>query len=162
LSQLPRLVQGYGKTWNSSNYDGVLIIVCDLDARCLKEFRQELLNCINKCNSKPVTYFCIAIEEMEAWFLGDFLALQKAYPKTKISVLQTYKLDSICGTWEKLADAILKGGYKKLKEKGGNAIGKEKSIWAEKIAPYIDIDKNASPSFRYFRNRLRGISKHQN
>lgn len=158
LSQLPRLVQGYGKTWNSSNYNGVLIIVCDLDKRCLKKFRQELLDCVNKCNSKPLTYFCIAIEEMEAWFLGDFSAIQKAYPKTKLQVLQTYKQDSICDTWEKLADAIFKGGYQKLSQQGGNAIGTEKSNWAEKITPYIDVDKNVSPSFRYFTEKLRQLS----
>lgn len=158
LDQLPRLIEGYGKTWASSNYTATLIVICDLDNRCLKIFRQELLNCVNKCNSKPITYFCIAIEEMEAWFLGDFSAIQKAYPKTKLRVLQTYKPDNICGTWEKLADAIFKGGSKKLQQDNWSAIGKEKSIWAEKIAPHIDINKNASPSFHYFRDKLRKFS----
>lgn len=158
LDQLPRLLEGYGKTWNSSNYSAILIIVCDLDKRCFKKFREELLNCVNQCQTKPEFYFCIAIEEMEAWFLGDFSAIQKSYPNAKINILQTYTPDSICDTWEKLADAIFKGGCSKLQKQGQQAIGKEKYIWAETITPHININQNASPSFRYFRDKLKKLS----
>ena len=43
--RLPQLIQGYGKTFASypPNYHAVLIIICDLDDRCLSAFRQELL-----------------------------------------------------------------------------------------------------------------------
>ena len=36
-------------------------------------------------------------------------------------------------------------------------IGKEKSTWAEKIAPEMNVDKNASPSFCYFRDKIREL-----
>lgn len=59
--------------------------------------------------------FCIAVEEMEAWLMGDREALLCAYPKAKESVLKEYKQDSICGTWEVLANAVYKCGLKKMK-----------------------------------------------
>lgn len=136
LDQLPRLLEGYGKTWNSSHYSAILIIVCDLDKRCLKEFRKELFDCVNQCQSKPKFYFCIAIEEMEAWFLGDFSAIQKSYPNAKINILQTYTIDSICGTWEKLADAIFRGGCSKLQNKNTKPLAK-KNVFGLKLLPHI-------------------------
>ncbi|MGC9314486.1 MAG: hypothetical protein ACP5G4_02525, partial [bacterium] len=66
--------------------------------------------------------------------------------------------DSICGTWETLADAIYPGGAAKLSEKGWQTIGKEKASWAKKICPHMVIDNNHSPSFSYFRNMLRVLT----
>jgi hypothetical protein len=156
LEQLPRLVRGYGKTFASypANYPAAVILICDLDDKCLKEFRQELFDILNACERRPETRFCIAIEEGEAWFLGDMPAVKSAYPKAKDVVLNGYVNDSICGTWEKLADAVFPGGASKLSAKGWQAVGKEKSVWAEKIAPLMDVDKNASPSFNYFRTKI--------
>lgn len=88
LDQLPRLIQGYAKTFSGTlNCSIVLIVVCDLDNRCLSDFRKELFDCVNKCNPKLETHFCIAIEEGEAWYLGDLKAVKKAYPNAKSSVL---------------------------------------------------------------------------
>ena len=161
LSKLPNLLQGYGKTFASypSSYQVVVIIVCDLDNRCLKAFRQELFFILNNCNPQPNTRFCIAIEEGEAWLLGDINAIKSTYPKAKDSVLQSYKNDSICGTWECLANAIYPGGSTKLSELGWQAVGKHKAEWAERITPYMDVSKNVSQSFNYFRKKLLELSK---
>jgi hypothetical protein len=112
-------------------------------------------------NPKPKTRFCVAIEENEAWFLGDISAIKKAYPKAKDSVLNTYINDSICGTWEKLADAIFPGGSTSLSKKGWQAIGTEKSKWAEKITPHMNVNNNASPSFRYFQTKIMELIEKQ-
>ncbi len=158
LDQLPRFVQGYGKTFAGyGNYPVALIIVCDLDSQCLSVFRRELLDCVDKCDPKPKTQFCIAIEEGEAWYLGDLTAVKKAYPSAKSAVLDAYTNDSICGTWEKLADAVFPGGSRKLSNLGGQT-GEEKTTWAKKISPFMDVDNNLSPSFRYFRDKLRCLS----
>ncbi len=158
LDQLPKLIQGHGKTFSGfPNYSAALIFICDLDDRCMSAFRQELLDCVDKCNPKPETYFCIAIEEGEAWYLGDLEAVKKAYPSAKSAILNAYTNDSICGTWEKLADAVFIGGSAKL-SKLTRQIGQEKAIWAEKISVHMDVDRNLSPSFCYFRDKLRHTS----
>ncbi len=160
LDQLPRLLRGYGNTFANYPDDSpaAVILVCDLDNKCLKAFRQELLEMLNACNPKPETRFCIAIEEGEAWFLGDIQAIEAAYPKAKVSVLNAYKNDAICGTWERLADAVFPGGAPSLSVKGWRAIGAEKSVWSERVAPYMDVANNLSPSFCYFKEKLQGLA----
>ena len=156
LHLLPKLLRGYGKTYAgyTTNYPAVVILVCDLDDRCLKAFRQELLSVLHSCNPQPPTRFCIAVEEGEAWLLGDIPAIKIAYPAAKADVLGRYKSDSICGTWELLADAVCPGGSSGLIKKGWQAVGREKSTWSEKIAPRMDVAANTSPSFQYFRSEL--------
>jgi hypothetical protein len=160
LAKLPGIVQAYGKEFSQypPDYPAVLIVICDLDDETLSAFRQELLDVVDRCNPKPKTEFCIAIEEGEAWYLGDFAAIKKAYPKAKQKVLDSYTNDSICGTWEKLADAVYSGGSKELSKLRGQGVGKEKSNWAKKIPPHMDVDNNLSPSFCYFREKLRGLT----
>ena len=159
LDRLPELLKGYGNTYasNPAKYSTVLIVVCDLDDKCLKTFRQKLLVLLNACNPKIETRFCIAVEEGEAWFLGDISAIKAAYPKAKNNVLNNYKNDSICGTWELLAEAVFTGGLRALKKEDKQAVGREKSIWAQKITPYMNVEQNASPSFRYFRDKIREL-----
>lgn len=121
LDQLPRLLRGYGTTFANypQGYLPAVILVCDLDDKCLKVFRQELFNILDICNPKPEIRFCIAVEEGEAWFLGNILAIKAAYPKAKDIVLNAYINDSICGAWERLADAVYNGGSTALSAKGG-------------------------------------------
>ena len=159
LNQLPRLLRGYGNTYANypSNFQAVLVVICDLDNECLKTFRQELFSVLNACKPKPETRFCIAIEEGEAWLLGDIAAIKKAYLNANDKFLYDYQNDTICGTWELLADAIYVGGAKKLKNQPWYVIGQIKSEWAKQITPHIDIDRNKSPSFCYFRDMIREL-----
>ena len=156
LQNLPRLLRGYGKTFPDYPEDcpAAIILICDLDNKCLKAFRKELDAILASCNPKPETRFCIAIEEGEAWLLGDIPAIKTAYPKAKEAVLNHYENDSICGTWERLADAVFPGGSSALLGKGPLAIGAEKSKWAEKITPHMSETDNKSPSFAYFRSKI--------
>ena len=159
LNALPKMLRAYGKTFagDPKNYPAAVIVVCDLDDKCLKIFRQELFRVLNACNPRPVTRFCIAIEEGEAWLLGDIPAIKTAYPNARDNVLNGYTNDAICGTWELLADAISQGGATGLKNKGWQAVGKEKSIWATRIAPHMNINNNKSPSFCYFRQKIQEL-----
>lgn len=157
LTKLPRLIAGYGQAYQNSK-EIALVVICDLDDKCLKDFRKQLLDMLDQIKQKPFhTVFCIAIEEGEAWYLGDLEAIRKAYPRAKNSVLSNYVNDSICGTWEKLADAIYKGGAKALSQQGWVGVGKEKSLWATNITPHMNIDENKSPSFKYFYGKLAEI-----
>jgi hypothetical protein len=160
LDQLPKLLRGYGNAFahHPNDYQATVVLVCDLDSKDLVQFLGELNQVLAECNPSPATQFCIAIEEGEAWFLGDIAAVKAAYPKAKDSVLSNYRNDSICGTWEMLADAVYKGGAQALAGQGWQKVGAEKSAWAEKISPHMDVTNNASPSFCFFRDRLRELA----
>ena len=150
LDQLPRLLQGYGKT---PGIDAV-VVVLDTDRRNCKDFLQELTALAQGCNPAPRTLFRLAVEEMEAWYLGDREALLKAYPRAKREVLDRYEQDSVCGTWELLADAVHAGGVAAIKKAGWPLPGQIKHEWAEKIGPFMNLDDNTSPSFGKFRDGL--------
>jgi len=153
LDQLPRLLRGYGK---SPGYDAV-VVVLDSDRRDCKAFLQELKSVADQCNPAPHTLFRLAIEEIEAWYLGDRLALLKAFPRAKREVLDRYEQDSVCGTWELLADAIHVGGAAAIKKTGWPLPGQLKHEWAEKIGPFMNLHQNASPSFGKFRDGLSAL-----
>lgn len=153
LEQLHRLLSGYGKT---PGMDAV-VIVCDSDRRDCKEFLAELNAVLRRCDPAPNTLFRLAIEEMEAWFLGDRKALFDAYPRAKKDVLKRYTQDSVCGTWELLADAVHPGGLKEVRKTGFWLSGQLKHDWAEKIGPGMDVEHNQSPSFGKFRDGLRRV-----
>lgn len=148
LDQLPRLLQGYGKT---PGIDAV-VVVLDTDRRDCKAFLQELLSVANQCNPAPNTMFRLAIEEMEAWYLGDRAALLNAFPRAKREVLDRYVQDSVCGTWELLADAVHAGGAAAIKKAGWMESGQFKHELAEKIGPFMSLHQNTSPSFGKFRD----------
>ena len=129
-----------------------LIIVLDNDENDPEEFKSQLNN-VADMNSIQMDYvFCIAIEEIEAWLLGDESAIQKAYPKYKKNVLHDYQQDNICGTWEVLADVVYKGGMHEIKMKKMSymEIGKLKSEWADRIGSQMIFANNKSPSFIFF------------
>jgi hypothetical protein len=160
LEQLPKLLRGYGAAFAKypRGYSAAVVVVCDLDDRCLKLFRDELLNILEKCRPKPASRFCIAVEEGEAWLLGDIPAIKAAYPHADDEILDSYRNDAICGTWEKLADSIETGGANELSKKAWYEIGRAKSKWAEAIAPHMDVEQNASPSFNYFRQKIAALA----
>lgn len=128
LDRLPRLLRGYGNIFASypSDYPACLIVVCDLDDRCLKSLRRELDSVLDACQTEPETRFCIAVEEGEAWLLGDISAVKRAYPGAKDQVLRNYINDSICGTWEYLADVVYPGGRTALLKEGMAVCGSGK------------------------------------
>jgi hypothetical protein len=152
LDQLPRLLTGYGKTFAGygPHYQAAVIVVCDLDRRSRDDFEEELRALVARVDPCPEHAFCLAIEEGEAWLLGDIPAIKLAYPRAKDTVLNGYVNDSICGTWELLADALFAGGAEALKVKGWKEVGTEKSRWAEAITPHMVLDENLSPSFNNF------------
>ena len=155
LDNLPRLLRGYGKSLTDSSS---VIVVVDLDDKDCIVFKQELLVVLNTCNPRPKTLFRIAIEEGEAWLLGDRAAVKSAYPNAKDAILNGYIQDSICGTWEVLADAVHSGGSKLLKKLGYPAAGMEKCEWARNIAPYLDVSSNQSKSFQVFRDGVKKLA----
>ena len=155
LDRLPSVLRGYGKSLPDSC---AVVVVVDLDDRDCMEFKRELLDVLDACDPSPRTLFRIAIEESEAWLLGDRDAMKAAYSDAKDAILDGYVQDSVYGTWETLADAIHAGGSANLKTSGYPDIGIAKCDWARAIAPHMDVDRNRSTSFWVFRDGVRSLA----
>ncbi len=154
LNNLPRLLRGYGQTPGID----ALVVVMDSDRRDCGELLSELQSCA-AANLFPVrAVFRIAIEETEAWLLSDRDAVLRAYPRAKRPLLERYEPDSICDTWEMLADAVHPGGRAALGSGGYAETGALKSEWARKIGPQLDLANPKSPSFRKLLTTLRDLA----
>ncbi|UYZ62713.1 DUF4276 family protein [Hymenobacter weizhouensis] len=90
----------------------------------------------------------LAMQELEAWFLGDREAIQAAYPRVRPQHFSglPHDPDTIADTWETLWRVLQEGGYYRT--------GKAKIEWAETIAPHLNPERNMSASFQYFRQGL--------
>ncbi len=154
LAQVPRLLAGYSKT---PGIDAV-VVVLDTDRRNCQAFLAELKAVAAARAPALNTMFRLAIEEMEAWYLGDRAALLAAYPRAKNAVLDRYEQDTVCGTWELLADALHPGGSTAVKTAGWPLPGQIKHEWARAVGPLMDLEVNESPSFRKFRDGVRRLA----
>jgi hypothetical protein len=154
LDQLPRLLRGYVRT---PGIDAV-VVVLDVDDRDCGQFLTELRSLAESCGASHFVLFRLAIEEVEAWYLGDRTALERAYPKSRMRALDHYVQDSVCGTWEMLADALHPGGARAVRKVGWPLPGQIKHEWADRIGPLLNPDANLSPSFRKLRDGIRRLA----
>ena len=150
LNDLATYMRGFQRSLQGIS--AALIIVLENDDNNPDEFIKKLNELADQNAIEMDHVFCLAIEEVEAWLLGDEAAIQKAYPEYKKNVLHGYAQDSICGTWEVLADVIYRGGIREIKRKKMSymEIGRLKSEWADKIGSQMVFEDNKSPSFQYF------------
>ncbi|MGB8063590.1 MAG: DUF4276 family protein [Candidatus Sulfotelmatobacter sp.] len=92
----------------------------------------------------------IAIEELEAWFFGDWEAVVAAYPKANPNIPNKAGYrdpDAILGgTWEALERCLRRAGYFQT--------GLRKVEATRSIAHHMDPAKNRSTSFQVFRRAL--------
>ncbi|MDQ7822535.1 MAG: DUF4276 family protein [Candidatus Eremiobacteraeota bacterium] len=150
LSRLPGILRGYGKSL--STYNAVVVVVVDLDQRDCRAFKRELVALLDECVPRPDTLFRFAIEEIEAWYLGDPDAVKEAYPDARLNAIEGCMPDAVENTWERLADALYPGGSSALKREGYPRIGEMKCEWARNIAPHVDLERNRSHSLKVFMN----------
>ena len=153
LKQLPARLRGYSN-WLPATWT-VLVLVDrdDDDCRALKQAMEKvaadagLLSKTRAGHGKPFQVVNrIAIEELEAWFFGDWPAVQAAYPR--VSATQASKQgfrdpDAVLGgTWEALERVLKQAGYFKT--------GLRKMECAKAVAQNMDPLKNSSRSFQAF------------
>lgn len=155
LNDLCTYLKGFNRSLQ--NIAAAIFIVLDNDDRDVEEFKKNLEDVARQTDITIDYVFCIAVEEMEAWLLGDSAAIALAYPQARLTTLRTYVQDSICGTWEVLADVAYHGGRKQMLKECPTymEIGRVKSAWAEKISPHMTLAQNASPSFQSFLAEIR-------
>lgn len=88
----------------------------------------------------------IAIEELEAWYFGDWTAVRAAYPRISPTVINRQGFrdsDAVAGgTWEAFERIMQRNGYFKG--------GLQKIVAARTIGQHIDPQRSRSASFTTF------------
>ena len=102
--------------------------------------------------------FRIAIEEGEAWLLGDRGAVKTAYPHAKDAVLDGMYRIAYAVPGKYLPMLFTKVGPGGLETLGYPEIGKAKCRWAAEIGRHMDIHRNQSKSLQVFRDGLQGLT----
>jgi hypothetical protein len=160
LKQLPSRLKGY-KKWIPENW--AILVLLDRDDDDCRDLKTKLENhctaagLLTKSKAKAGQKFKvtnrIVIEELEAWFFGDWHAVRTAYPKVSTSIANKSAYrdpDAIKGgTWEALERTLKSAGY--------FTTGLRKIECARDIALHMDIDRNRSHSFRMFHQAISNI-----
>ncbi len=160
LKKLPSRLKAYS---NWLPEDMIIFIIIDKDNEdCfqLKEKLEEIV-CASGLysKSKPLNkkwnvVTRIIIEELESWYIGDWEAVCKAYPKLNPDIIKKSKFrdpENIKGgVWEALEKIFQKHGYFKT--------GIRKIELAKLVAPNVDPNRNVSRSFILFYKTLLDLS----
>lgn len=153
LKNLPDRLRGYSQ-WLPANW--VILVLVDRDdddCRVLKQAMEKmaadsrLLSKTLAGHGQPFQVANrIAVEELEAWFFGDWTAVQTAYPRVSASQVSKQGFrdpDAVLGgTWEALERVLKKAGYFKT--------GLRKMECAKQVAQHMEPARNASRSFQAF------------
>lgn len=156
LKKLPARLKGYA-AWMPEGYR--IVVVVDRDDDDCKVLKQQLekaaseAGLITRTQAKGQVYQVVnrlAIEELEAWYFGDWQAVQAAYRRVNPNIPQKAGYrdpDAVSGgTWEAFEKVLRKARY----FKGGLA----KIEAARAVAQHMDPNRNRSKSFRVFREAL--------
>ncbi|MDX2053277.1 MAG: DUF4276 family protein [Polyangiaceae bacterium] len=156
LKGLPKLLRGYA-SWLPDDWR--IVVVVDRDADNCSELKGNLeamaaragLTSKSKAKNKRFTVINrLAVEELEAWYFGDWEAVRRAYPRVNHSVPTQAKYrspDEIKGgTWEAFERVLKVSGYFRT--------GLRKIEAARAVAWHMDPNVNTSPSFCTLRDAL--------
>lgn len=140
LDQLPAKLRAFGNSLNPAT-DRVLVLV-DADDDDCQDLKRRLTALLTSCKPAPVAKFRIAVEETEAFYLGDKPAMQGAFGTLALAPYRSYVQDSVCGTWEVFAKVI-------------RATREDKVGWARSMSAtlgthYTGPKANRSLSFQAF------------
>ena len=128
----------------------------DDDCRALKEQLEETAERAGLLSRSRATERSwqlvnrVVIEELEAWYFGDWQAVRAAYPRVSATVPNkaAYRTPDAIegGTWEAFERVMRRHGY--------FTTGLRKMEAARAIAPHIDPVRNSSQSFGLFADAI--------
>lgn len=149
LKKLPDRLRGYAKWLPPTHRIIVLVDRDDDDCVTLKKQLDSIASkagFTERSKKKQKVVNRIAIEELEAWFFGDWEAVRNAYPNVSANVPSKAKFrdpDAISGgTWEAFQTILQAGGYM--------AGGLRKIDAARAVAARMQPERNSSQSFQMF------------
>lgn len=156
LRKIETRLKGYS-SWMSDNYRIFVVVDCDNDDCKVLKSQLEQFCCSAGLRSRQTSLGAdwqvvtrIAIEELEAWYFGDWPAVCAAYPRLPANVPRRAPYrnpDKIRGgTWEAFERLLKKHGYFKQ--------GLPKVQAAAEVAKHINPENNRSHSFSVFRNTI--------
>ncbi len=161
LRKLPGRLRGYQRWIRPSYRIVVLVDRDDQDCHVLKadlEAAAGMASLLTRSQAGVGQWQIanrIVIEELEAWYFGDWVAVRRAYPRVPPNIPRRVSYrdpDAIKGgTWEAFERVMKKHGY--------FATGLRKVEAAEAIAGHIDPDSNRSVSFGVFQSVLEEATK---
>lgn len=142
LDQLPAKLRGFAG--GNSAPSGVLVLVDADDDECL-DLAASITGAAAAVAPDLTVVVRIAVEETEAFYLGDLAAVKRAYPDADLEEARAYVPDIICGTWELFGEVI--------GDEGGNKVA-----WARRMGPLVTTEpaRSRSPSFRAL---IRGLKR---
>lgn len=160
LRKLGDRLRGYS-TWLPNDYRIVLIVDRDNDDCHQLKSRLETICGNAGLRSRQATRDTdwqivtrIAIEELEAWYFGDWQAVCHAYPNVSPNIpgMARYRdPDAIQGgTWETFERIMMTSGY------FGQGLAKVRAATA--IGRHVDVQHNRSRSFAMFRDAITEIT----
>lgn len=152
LERLPNRLRGYS-AWLPQTYRIVVMVDRD-DDECrelktrLEQFAQDvgLSTRSRPDQNRFAVVNRIVVEELEAWYFGDWEAVRAAYPRVPGTVPRQAPYrdpDGIRGgTWEALERVLKRAGYFKT--------GLRKIEAARAVAAHLEPTRNRSRSFKVF------------
>ncbi|HYC92351.1 MAG TPA: DUF4276 family protein [Thermoanaerobaculia bacterium] len=155
LRKLPQRLIGYSKWLPDSARIIVLVDRDDDDCELLKGTLERAASdarLVTRSSRRKRFQLAnrIAIEELEAWFFGDWEAVTTAFPRAPRNIPNKAGFrdsDAIAGgTWEALERILRSAGYMEG--------GLRKIEAARTIAQFMEPSRNTSHSFRHFWNVL--------
>ncbi len=160
LARLPGRLLGYS-SWLPENWRIVIVVDRDDEDCIILKNALEGIAAIAGLRTRTTAaspgYQVVnrlAIEELEAWYFGDWNAVRRAYPRVSSAVPSQARYrepDGIRGgTWEAFERILQKAGYFRS--------GLRKIEAAHAIAREWDPDINRSHSFGVFRDTMREMA----
>ena len=151
-------LQGWFRGYAKWELDCNMVVVIDKDREDCTRLKSKIEDKARNCGLLDKTFgryskrlvIRIAMTELEAWFLGDPLAIHKAFPKVRERDVRAQ------GTVDSIPDPA--NHLERMLQRKRYFSHMPKVLVARSIAEHMEPDRNKSPSFQLLMRTLRELS----